>query len=159
MNARFAPIVPATPETRAPLSLIPNFGHQDMDETSTFVYVPRSAQDQLTDDQIEALNDEAEVQASTELLEDVRADMLSEWERARFWAGGLNPPKLPVIVEGKLEMQSFPQVLALCGETNHLYVMLADLFRGETPDALQLHLRSTWVDGYAEALADAGWRA
>jgi hypothetical protein len=94
-----------------------------------------------------------------ERLEDVKADMRTEWERARFWYGSLNPPKLPIVTDGKLTLLSFPEVLALCGETNHLYVMLAEVFRGANPDALQAHLRNVWIDGYCQQLADIGWNA
>lgn len=159
MNTRFSPVVPVTPETRAPLSMIPNFGHLDMEETSTFVYVPRAAQESLTDDQIDAINAEAQEQASAEMLEDVRHDMRVVWNEALASPGALNPRKLPIVTDGKLVMLSFPEVLALCGETNFTYVMLADILRGISPDTLHIHLRSTWVDGYVEALAEMGWRA
>lgn len=118
-----------------------------------------AARDRLTDDQIEQLTDEADMAVSTERLEDTKHDMHCAWERARFWAGGLNPPKLPIVAEGKLALLSFPEVLALCGETNFTYVALADIFRGASPDALQLHLRGVWVDGYCQKLADMGWTA
>lgn len=145
-----APFETTCPQAIASVALM----HEAMDETMTAaVRVP------LTYDDIEALTDGADMAASTEDLEDVKHDMRTEWERARFWLGGLNPPTLPVVVDGNIVMLSFPQVLALCGETNHLYVMLAHMFRGASPAALHAYLRDAWIEGFAGELAAIGWRA
>lgn len=114
--------------------------------------------DRLTDDQIEAFTDAADVAASVEELEDVRHDMRLIWARAVESQGGLNHQCLPVIEHSLLVFKSLPEVIALCGEKSYLYVLLADVFRGVSADDLELHVRTAWIDRNDQALADAGWR-
>ncbi len=168
MNARFQPItvgkvapaptrIPAPyPQTLDDARAKPDY--TAMDDVADYAQTLRKPVPADRDD-VFSEPDDLEPITDAEHLIDVQSDMRDAWERARFWAGSLNPPKLPIVEGGKLILLSFPEVLALCGETNHLYVMLADVFRGASPDALQHHLRQTWIDGYAQELAAMGWSA
>ena len=120
--------------------------------------IPHALRDRLTDEEIEQITDQADTAARAEAVDDMRHTLRVLWNEALAALGGLNPPKLPVVADGQVVMLSFPEVLSLCGETNHLYVLLADVLRGANADVLHIHLRSTYVDGYAEQLVDAGWQ-
>jgi hypothetical protein len=111
--------------------------------------------DRLSDEDIEELNDVVDAES----LEDVRHDMRVVWREAIDTLGGLNPQRLPVVENGKLSFRSLPVVLAAAREHSNVYVLLAEILRGASPEALHLHLRTAWIDANAQALAEVGWTA
>ena len=161
MNDRFAPIAVgkvAPPPTHIPApspSMALLYGA--MDDTAEYA-VANAAVARFTDAQIEQFTDQADEASRLDAVDDMRHTLRVIWNEALASLGRLNPRKLPIVAGGKVVLVSLPDVLTLCGETNHLYVLLADVLRGANADVLHIHLRSTYVEGFAEKLVDLGWQ-
>lgn len=147
-----------TQEHRAPLSLIPDFGHSMMDDVGDFA-ITNAKFDRLTDDQIEQLTDEADRAASAERLIDCQHDMRVEWQFALDHMHALTQPKLPTIDGGKLVMVPVTELVGTLMETCRAAELLCDALRTGDLHALHLHLRTDWLDANAQGLADCGWQA
>ncbi len=131
--------------------------HAAMDDTADYA-VNHAAGARFTDAQIEQFTDQADAAARLEALDDMRHALRIVWNEALASLGRLNPRKLPIVAGGKVALISLPEVLTLCGETNHLYVLLADVLRGANADVLHIHLRSAYIERVAEQLVDLGWQ-
>jgi hypothetical protein len=147
-----------TQEPRAPLSLIPNFGHSMMDDVGDYA-VTNAALDRLTDDQIEQLTDEADLAASAERLTDVQHDMRVEWQYAIDHMHALTAPKLPTVEAGKLVLVPVVTLVGQLMETQWATQLLCDALRTGDLSRLHVHLRQVWLDANAQGLADCGWQA
>lgn len=162
MNDRFAPIAvgkvaPAPTHIPAPspsMALL----YEAMDDTAEYA-VGTAASARFTDTQIEQFTDQADAAARLESTDEMRHALRVVWNEALASLGRLNPRRLPIVAGGKVALVSLPEVLTLCGETNHLYVLLADVLRGANADVLHIHLRSAYVEAFAEQLVNAGWAA
>lgn len=161
MNDRFAPIAvgkvaPAPTHIPAPspsMALL----YEAMDDTAAFA-VSDAARALFTDRQIEQFTDQADAAARLELVDDMRHTLRVIWNEALASLGRLNPRKLPIVAGAQVALISLPEVLTLCGETNHLYVLLADVLRGANADVLHIHLRSAYIERVAAQLVDLGWQ-
>ncbi len=160
MNARnFQPIVPDSPEPRAPLNWIPNFGHAAADDVAEYVAVSFARIDRMSDDELEAAIESEVEAASAEELEDVRHDMRTSWQEAIDGQHALSTPKLPTVDGKRLVMVPVTELVGTLMETQWSVQLLADALRTGDTTKLHLHLRTMWIDGYSDELARMGWKA
>lgn len=169
MNTQaFAPIKSAVPDTRAPsthavASLLepapvqPDYA--GMDDATEWAAANFARIDRMSDDQIEEALAEQSEAASKEELEDVQHDMRVEWQRAIDGQHALSTPKLPTVDTGKLVMVPVTELVGTLMDMQWSVSLLAEALRTGDTTKLHLHLRTMWVDGYSEELANIGWHA
>jgi hypothetical protein len=129
-----------------------------MDDTAAYA-ITNARRDQLSDEQIEQLTDEADMAASAERLTDVQHDMRVEWQHALDNQHLPATPKLPTVVGGKLVLVPVTELVGTLMETRRAVQLLCDALRTGHLDSLHLQLRTDWIDGNAQELADMGWTA
>ena len=135
---------------------MPNYAA--MDDTGDYA-MSTARRDRLSDEQIEQLTDEADMAASAERLEDVQHDMRVEWQHALDNQHLPSTPKLPTVVGGKLVLVPVTELVGTLMETCRAVQLLCDALRTGDLHALHLQLRTDWIDGNAQELADMGWTA
>jgi len=136
-----------------------------------------AARDRLTDDQIEALTDEADAAAAKTALENMHHLLRRMFLRAIEHAHAASTPKLPRAVRYNAATESDPRdrwayrvfsvpvtivahdLLEADGPDNHLHLLIAPEADLVAMRAAQLQALATdYAEAHAEGLVAAGWQ-